>query len=96
MATGSKKRKRLDRVAALELPPNHWERVLTSMRHPEVLVRVGLAAATALLLCVVVRAWDLPFPYRSGLRPTLDITARVAFQVDNLAETRALQDRARW
>ncbi len=96
MAIGGKKRKRLDRVAALELPPNHWERVLTNMRHPDVIVRIGLAAATALLLCVVVRAWELPFPYRSSLRPPRDITTRVAFSVNNLAETRARQDRARW
>ncbi len=96
MAIGGKKRKRLDRVAALELPPNHWERVLTNMRHPDVIVRIGLAAATALLLCVVVRAWELPFPYRSGLRSPRDITTRVGFSVNNLAETRARQDRARW
>lgn len=96
MATGGKKRKRLDRVAALELPPNQWERVLTSLRRADVLVRVGLGVTTALLLCLVIRAWDLPFPYRSGFRPTMDVTARVAFHVDNPAETRALQDRARW
>ncbi len=96
MATGGRKRKRLDRVAALELPPNHWERVLANMRHPDVLVRIGLAAATALLLCVVVRAWDLPFPYRSGTRPPRDIATRVAFSVQNPTETRARQDRARW
>lgn len=96
MATGGKKRKRLDRVAALELPPNQWERVLANVRRPEVLVRVGLAAATAVLLCFVIRVWDLPFPYRAGYRPTADLTARVAFQVDNPAETVALQDRARW
>ena len=96
MATGGKPRKRLDRVAALELPPNQWERVLASVRRPEVLVRVGLAVATAILLCFVIRVWDLPFPYRAGYRPTADLTARVAFHVDNPAETRALQDRARW
>ncbi len=96
MASGGKKRKRSDRVAALELPPNQWERVLTSVRRPDVLVRVGLAIATAVLLCFVIRVWDLPFPYRSGFRPTADLTARVAFHVDNPAETRALQDRARW
>ena len=96
MATGGKKRKRSDRVAALELPPNQWERVLANVRRPDVLVRVGLALVTAFLLCFVIRIWDLPFPYRSGFRPTADLTARVAFQVDNPAETRALQDRARW
>lgn len=96
MATGGKKRKRLDRVAALEFPPNQWDRVLAGLRDPEVLIRVGLAVATALLLCLVVRAWDLPFSYRAGFRPARDITTRVAFHVDNPAETRARQDRARW
>ncbi len=96
MATGGKKKKRSDRVAALELPPNQWERLLANLRRPEVLVRVALAAATALLLCVVIRAWDLPFPYRVGFRPTRDIAARAAFHVDNPVETRAQQDRARW
>lgn len=96
MATGGKKRKRLDRVAALELPPNHWERVLANLRRPEVLIRVGLAAATAALLCVVVRAWDQPFSFRSGDCPNWDLTARVAFSVEDPEETQSLQDRARW
>ena len=96
MASGGKKRKRSDRVAALELPPNQWKRVLTNLRRPDVLIRVGLALATAALLCFVIRVWDLPFPFRSGFRPASDLTARVAFHVDNPAETRALQERARW
>ena len=96
MATGGKKRKRSDRVAALELPPNFWERMWGNLRRADVLARIALAAATALLLCLVIRAWDLPYPYRSGYRPPADVAARVSFQVEDLAETRSLRDRAQW
>ncbi len=37
MATGGKKRKRSERVAALELPPNSWERMWGNLRRPDVL-----------------------------------------------------------
>ena len=96
MATGGKKRKRSERVAALELPPNSWERMWGNLRRPDVLARIALAAAAALLLCLVIRAWDLPYSYRSGYRPPTDLTARVSFQVEDLAETRSLRDRAQW
>lgn len=96
MATGGKKRKRSERVAALELPPNSWERMWGNLRRPDVLARIALAAAAALLLCLVIRAWDLPYSYRSGYRPPTDLTARVSFQVEDLAETRSLRDCAQW
>ncbi len=67
-----------------------------NLRRPDVLARIALAAAAALLLCLVIRAWDLPYSYRSGYRPPTDLTARVSFQVEDLAETRSLRDRAQW
>ncbi len=79
MSSGGKKRTRSERVAALELAPTHWKRVMGSLRRQDVLARIALAAAASLALCVVVRGWAPPFTYRVGYAPSRDLIARVAF-----------------
>ncbi|MHC4404320.1 MAG: hypothetical protein ACYTG0_32095, partial [Planctomycetota bacterium] len=72
MSTSGQKRTRSERVAALELPPNRWARVLAQLRRRDVLVRLGLCVVAALVLCGVIRGWDPPFPYRVGGAPSHD------------------------
>ncbi len=96
MASGGQKRTRSERVAALELPPNKWARIWAGVRRPDVLARLGFAVATALVLALIVRAWQQPFALRTGFVPSANITSRVAFRVEDPAATRAQQDRARW
>ncbi len=79
MATGGQKRKRSERVAALELSPGQWERAWASLRRRDVLGRIGLALATAVAMAVVIGAWDPPFAYQGGFEPDRDIVARVSF-----------------
>ena len=89
MATGGQKRKRSERVAALELPPGLWGRTWVALRRRHVLLRIALCLVSALALCAVVRGWDPPFTYRVGYSRSHDVVARVPFErVDpNATET---------
>jgi putative nucleotidyltransferase with HDIG domain len=79
----------------LELPPGRWERTWASFRRSDVLLRIGLAIAAALLICLLVRGWDPPFVYRAGQVPLRPVTARVSFEAVNPADTATARERAR-
>ena len=81
MATGGQRKKRSQRVAALELPPGVWRRAWASLRRHDVLLRIGLCLLAALVLCVVIRGWHPPFAYRKDYVPSRDLVARVPFEV---------------
>ncbi len=81
MSTGGQKRTRSERVAALELRPGVWRQLWDHLRRPDVLLRIGLCLLTAVLLCVVVRGWDPPFPYRVGDVLSREVVARVPFEI---------------
>jgi hypothetical protein len=95
MASGGQKRTRLERVAALELPPGQWERIWSSLVERKVLLRIGMALLASVLLSVVMRGWDPPFSYRSGYTPPFDIVATVPFKKPNLTATENARDFAR-
>jgi putative nucleotidyltransferase with HDIG domain len=92
MSTGGQKRTRSERVAALELPPAHWRRVVVSLGRQDALVRITMAAVAAVALCVVIRGWTPPFSYRTAYVLPRDVVASVGF-VDPLA-TAVAQERA--
>jgi hypothetical protein len=96
MASGGQKRTRSERVAALEIRPSKWERAWSNLRRRDVLVRLALCLATAVALCTVIHGWNPPFPFHSGQTTNRDVTARVAFSVFNLEETRDAKQRACW
>ena len=96
MASGGQKRKRSERVAALELPPRKWERALANLRQRDVLLRLGLCLLTALALCAVIRGWHPPFAYRTGYVLSRDLAARVPFELTDPAATATARERARW
>ncbi len=95
MATGGQKRTRSERVAALDLSPGQWERTWASLRRRDVLGRIGLAATAAIIMGVVMRAWEPPFAYRTGYTPARDIVARVPFARQNDWRTEEARQRAR-
>lgn len=95
MAIGFRKSKRFERVASLELPPSQWERAWTSLRRRDVLGRIGLALAAAMVMCVVIRGWDPPFAYRTGYTPPRDIVAAVSFNKPDPVATLAAREKAR-
>lgn len=95
MSSGGQKRKRSERVAALELPPGTWERVWLGLRRRHVLVRLATSLATALLLCVILRGWNPPFTSRVGHSRSYDVVARVPFEMVDASASQAARDRAR-
>jgi len=95
MQLGWRKRKRLDRVASLDLPPGQWERAWTSLRRRDVLGRVGLALLAAVAMCAVIHGWNPPFAYRTGYAPLRDIVATVPFTKDDPGATEAEREKAR-
>ncbi|MCS7305369.1 MAG: HDIG domain-containing protein [Thermoguttaceae bacterium] len=80
MSSSGSKRTRLERVAALELPPSHWRRMLEVVGHRQIWSRLLLAFGLAVLLCVVVRGWAPPFEFRVGEAPSRTVVARVSFE----------------
>jgi putative nucleotidyltransferase with HDIG domain len=93
MSTGSKKRKRSERVSAVELPPGVWGHLRSHLRRGHVLVRLAVCALAAIALWFVTRGWAPPQPYRLGDIPERAITARTQFeQVDQDATRTARED----
>jgi hypothetical protein len=95
MSTGSKKRKRSERVATLELSPGVWGYLRSHLRRGHVLVRLAACALAAVLLLLLTRGWNPPMPYRLGDIPSRDITARTQFEQIDEQATREARARAR-
>jgi putative nucleotidyltransferase with HDIG domain len=95
MSTGSKKKRRIDRVTSLELPPGVWGNLWGYLRRGEVLIRLGLCALTALLLWAITQGWAPPLPYRLGDVPARDIVARTQFEREDPEATRKAREQAR-
>jgi putative nucleotidyltransferase with HDIG domain len=95
MASGTQRRTRWERVAALELPPGRWDRAWASLRRGDVLARVGLGVGAAVLLCVAVCGWSPPFAYRTGQVLPQSVAARVPFEAVDRSSTDTARDRAR-
>src|SRR5262245_57782901 len=90
----SQKKTRLERVAALELPPNLVERLLGDLQRGDVLLRLGLCLLSAVFLWAVVEAWAPPFPFRVGYVPVRDLTARVDFRKPDPVATQEAKHKA--
>ncbi len=95
MSSTPTKRTRSDRVATLKLPPGTFEKARKLVRRGDVLTRVGLCCATALLAWLLTGAWVPPFPYRVGDIPARNIVARVTFERVDEQGTIDAQDAAR-
>ena len=95
MTNGSQKRTRLERVAALELPPGALERAVLYLRSRDVLIRMGLCVLAAIAMWLMMRGWAAPFSYRSGFEPPRDIISRVAFEIPDRSATEKEIERVR-
>ncbi|MEX0642225.1 MAG: hypothetical protein WD468_05965, partial [Pirellulales bacterium] len=95
MSTGSRKKRRIDRVTSLELPPgvlgNLWDR----LRSGRVLVRLALCALAAALLWVVTKGWAPPLGYHLGDVPGRDVVARTQFEKEDPLATTKAREQAR-
>jgi cyclic-di-AMP phosphodiesterase PgpH len=95
MSTGSKKKRRIDRVTSVELPPGVFGNLLAHLRRGHVLVRLAMCAVTAMLLWAITRGWTPPMPYHLGNVPQRDIVARTQFEREDPEQTRKARDLAR-
>ncbi|MGE0608747.1 MAG: HD family phosphohydrolase [Pirellulales bacterium] len=95
MTPGNQKRTRLERVAAVELPPGRLAQVMAHLRRGDVLLRLGLAFATAIVLWMVLGAGLPPFPYRLDDVPQRNIASRVEFREFDKAATDDARVKAR-
>jgi putative nucleotidyltransferase with HDIG domain len=95
MANGGQRRTRSERVAALELPPGHWERAWLGLWHRDMLSRMALALLAAVAVCAIIKAWDPPLHWRTGMTPTRYVTARVEFKKEEVEKTAQARLKAR-
>src|SRR5687767_298840 len=95
MSTGSKKKRRIDRVTSLEMPPGVWGNLWGNLRRGYVLVRLALCALTAIVLWLVTTGWSPPLPYHWGDVPSRDIVARTQFERRDEEATRKAREDAR-
>ena len=94
MASGTRRRTRSERVAALELPPGFLERTWDYLQRGDVLVRLGLCALCALVLWLITGGWAPPLSYRTGYTPLRNIVARVHFEKPEPQRTLEARERA--
>ena len=94
MPSGAPKRTRIQRVAALEMPPSPLERILDSFQRAEVLWRIGLCAAAAVALWVVVRGWQPPFAFWRDYTPQRNIVPDVTFRILDTEKTKTAKEQA--
>lgn len=95
MSSGFSKRTRLQRVAAVELPPGYFERLLVYLQRGEVLFRLGLCLLTALALWAITGSWRPSLGFRTGYTPQRSVVAQVSFTKPDPQATREARDRAR-
>ena len=95
MSTGSKKKRRIDRVTSLEMPPGVWGSLWGNLRRGYVLVRLALCGLAALLLWLITAGWTPPLPYHLGDVPPRDIMARTQFERLDEEATRKAREEAR-
>jgi hypothetical protein len=81
-------RRRPRRSGSVDLPHGFWGLLAGRVSRPDVLVRLGLCLAAALVLLVVLRGWAEPFAYRVGSVPVHGIVSRVAFERPDAEATR--------
>lgn len=57
----------------------------------DLLTRVSIVLLSGLLLSLLLRGWEPPFPYRIGYVPPRAIPARVSFQIEDETQTDGLK-----
>ena len=95
MSAGSPKRTRSQRVAALELPPGKMSTLVERLRSGAVVLRLALAAITAVGLVAITRGWAPPRDFYLKQIPSADVVAATEFRKLDERATSEAQARAR-
>jgi putative nucleotidyltransferase with HDIG domain len=77
----------------VEAPHGFWSMLAERVSKPEVLARLALCLTASLVLLVLLRGWEEPFPFRIGWVPPRGIVSRVAFETPDPDATRTAQER---
>lgn len=88
MASGSRKRTRSERVAALELPPGIIERTWDCLQRGDVLARLGLCVLAVVALWIVTTSWSIPLGFHRNYTPARDVVAKATFSKADPESTR--------
>ena len=90
VSTGSTKKARSPRVAGRDPVPKMSARFWQTISRGDVIARIVLCLAAAVIMAIVTRAWAPPQRYREGFTPARDIVARFDFaEEDRTAVVRA-------
>jgi putative nucleotidyltransferase with HDIG domain len=87
-------RRRGKRGSSVEVPHGFWGMLLDRVSRAEVLVRLAVCLAAALVLLILLHGWTEPLPFREGAVVPHGVVARVPFEKPDPERTRAAQDRA--
>ncbi len=95
MSYGPNRRYKPGRGGSLGLSRSSLSRLVETLSRTDVLVRLCLAFAAALILWAITGGWAPPSSFRTGYVPRRDIIARVDFSVDNIKKTDELKRQSR-
>ena len=87
-------RRRGKRGSSVEGPHGFWGLLLERVSRAEVLVRLALCLAAAVVLLILLHGWTEPLPFHEGTVAPRGVVARVPFEKPDPERTRAAQDRA--
>ncbi len=87
-------RRRQRRPNAVEVPHGFWQLLAGQTARPEVLTRLGICTAAALVLLVALQGWSEPFAFRVGSVPVHGVVSRVPFEKPDPDATRVARERA--
>lgn len=86
--------RRTRRGGSIEGPHGFWTGLIERIARAEVLVRLAICLAAALVLLVILHGWSEPQPFRRDTIVPHGVVARVPFEKPDPERTRIAQDRA--
>ena len=87
-------RRRARRGVSVEGPQGFWTSLVERISRAEVLVRLALCLASAVILMILLHGWTEPQPFHEGSIVPHGVVARVPFEKPDPERTRAAQERA--
>jgi putative nucleotidyltransferase with HDIG domain len=93
MQTYSKK-SRSERAASLRTRRLDWHEWIARAKKMGLISRFSIVILAGLILSLILRGWEPPFPYRIGYVPERAIPARIPFQIEDETQTDGLKIKA--
>ncbi len=87
-------RRRNRRSGSVDAPHGFWTLLASQAARPDVLIRLGICLAAALVLMVVLHGWSEPFGFHIGSVPVHGVVSRVAFEKPDPEATRVARERS--